>query len=126
VYKKVAGVCVAAFAVLMIAVIAAPAVKAQNQNLDFKLVNKTGVEIHQVYLCPSDSDEWGDDVLGKDTLPDGESVEITFHPKAKAAHWDLRIEDKGGDHVEWENLDLSKIEVLTIKIVKGKPIAEWK
>jgi hypothetical protein len=99
---------------------------AQNANLDFTLVNKTGVEINAVYVAPHDSDEWGDDILGKDTLPNGESVEIQFHPKAKAKLWDLRIEDTDGNPVEWDNLDLTQIETLTLKIVKGKPVAEWK
>ena len=43
---------------------------------DFVLVNKTGVEIHALHVSPSDKEEWGDDILGKDTLGDGESAEI--------------------------------------------------
>lgn len=99
---------------------------AQNAKLDFKLVNRTGVEIHAVYLGPHDSDDWGEDILGQDTLPNGESVDIEFSPKTKDKIWDLRIEDGDGKHVEWESLDLRKIEVLTLKIVKGKAVAEWK
>jgi hypothetical protein len=105
---------------------AAPIAPAQNVNLDFKLVNRTGVEINAVYLAPHDSDDWGDDVMGQDTLPNGQSVDIQFHPKAKARLWDLRVEDSDGNPVEWDSLDLSQIEVLTLKLVKGKPVAEWK
>jgi hypothetical protein len=116
------------FTALLAAVVLAGAVRlaAQNAELDFKLVNKTGVNIASVYIGPHDADEWGDDVMEGDILRDGEEVDLTFHPKAKAAMWDLRIEDKAGEHVEWENLDLTKINVLTIKIVNGKAIAEWK
>lgn len=117
--KKLAGLAVAA-------ALLAPAATAQNKSLDFTLVNKTGVEIHSVYIAPNESDDWGDDVMGKDTLGDGESVDIEFHPKAKAAKWDLRVEDEDGNSVEWESLDLTKISELTLKIVKGKPTAEWK
>lgn len=99
---------------------------AQNAELDFKLVNNTGVNISSIYIGPHDSDEWGDDVMEDDILRNGESLDITFHPKARSAMWDLRIEDKDGEAVEWTNLDLTKINVLTIKIVKGKAIAEWK
>jgi len=100
--------------------------RAQNENLDFKLVNKTGVDLNAVYIAPHDSEEWGDDVMGQDTLDDGNSVDIQFHPKTKAKIWDLRVEDEDGKFVEWESLDLSKIDVLTLKIVKGKAVAEWK
>jgi len=69
--------------------------------------------------------QMGDDVMEDDVLPDGKSVKIQFHPKARSRYWDLRIEDKGGDSVEWEKLDLTEIETLTIRIMKGKAVAEW-
>src|ERR1051326_2151751 len=56
---------------------------------DFTLVNETGVEIHKVYISPHDSNDWEEDILGKDTLPSGESVDIKFHRNEKAAMWDL-------------------------------------
>lgn len=120
--RRLAVPALAAAAVLGVTTFAS----SQNENLDFKLINRTGVEIYSVYVAPHDSDDWGDDVMGKDTLPDGESVDIEFHPKSKAKIWDLRIEDKDGQYVEWENFDLTKIDVLTIRIVKGKAVAEWK
>jgi len=41
---------------------------------DFVLHNETGVEIHELYVSPHSSNTWGDDVLGRDTLPAGESA----------------------------------------------------
>jgi hypothetical protein len=81
---------------------------------DFTLVNETGVEIDKVYISPHDKDDWEEDVLGKDTLPTGQSVDIKFHRDETAAEWDLRIEDKGGNSIEWENLNLLKISKLTL------------
>ena len=52
---------------------------------DFTLVNRTGVEIHKVYASPHSSDDWEEDILGDDTLSDGESVNITFSPLLRAA-----------------------------------------
>ncbi len=98
--------------------------KAANEELDFTLINSTGVNIASVYIAPHDSEDWGDDVMKNDILRDGETVEIRFHPKDDATIWDLRIEDKDGESVEWESLDLSKISKLKLKIVKGKAIAE--
>ena len=47
-------------------------------------------------LAPHDKDDWQEDILGQDTLPDDQSVDIKFHRKETAAVWDLRIEDKAG------------------------------
>ena len=90
---------------------------------DFILVNATGVEIDKLYVAPHDSDDWEEDILGRDTLPNGETLEIKFNRNEKAAMWDLRIEDSKGTYVEWENLNLLEISKITLRIENGKPIA---
>jgi hypothetical protein len=91
---------------------------------DFTLVNETGVEIDKVFISPHDKDDWEEDVLGQDTLPSGQSVDIKFHRDETAAEWDLRIEDKGGHSIEWENLNLLKISKVTLHYKDGKGTAE--
>jgi hypothetical protein len=91
---------------------------------DFTLVNETGVEIHKVYISPHDSNDWEEDILGKDTLPSGESVDIKFNRSEKAANWDLRVEDSKGNAIEWENLNLLKISKLTLHYKDGKATAD--
>jgi hypothetical protein len=93
---------------------------------DFTLHNKTGVEIHNLHVSPHDQDDWGEDILGRDTLPDDESVEITFSPKEKAAMWDLRVADSKGNSIEWENLNLMEISEVTLHYEGGKATAEVK
>jgi hypothetical protein len=99
---------------------------AAQGNQDFTLVNKTGVEIDKVFISPHDVNDWEEDILGRDTLPDGESVEVKFHRNEKAAIWDLRIEDKQGNAIEWENLNLLEISKITLHYDKatGKATAE--
>ena len=91
---------------------------------DFTLVNKTGVEIHSLHVSPADADKWGPDILGKDTLEDGQSVEIKFHEDEEAEKWDLRVEDKDGHAIEWEDLNLTKINKVTLHYADGKATAE--
>ena len=91
---------------------------------DFTLVNETGVEIDKVFISPHDKDDWEEDVLGKDTLPAGQNVEIKFHRDETAAEWDLRVEDKGGNAIEWENLNLLKISKVTLHYKDKKATAE--
>jgi hypothetical protein len=91
---------------------------------DFTLVNETGVEIHKVYVSPHDSNDWEEDILGRDTLPTGQSVDIKFNRTEKAANWDLRVEDSQGNAIEWENLNLLKISKLTLHYKDGKATAD--
>lgn len=91
---------------------------------DFTLVNATGVEIDKVFISPHDKDDWEDDVLGQDTLPDGQSVDIKFHRAETAPIWDLRIEDKKGNGIEWESLNLLEISKLTLNYKDGKATAK--
>ncbi len=93
---------------------------------DFTLVNATGVEIDKVFISPHSSNDWEEDILGQDTLPDGQSVDIKFHRNEKAAMWDLRIEDKQGNAIEWENLNLLEISKVTLHYDKstGKATAQ--
>jgi hypothetical protein len=104
------------------ALLAAAAAVAGEQ--DFTVVNQTGVEIHKLFVAPHSSDDWGDDILGKDTLPDGETLDIEFGRHEKAAHWDLKIEDSEGHSVEWESLNLLEISKVTLHYKDGKAWAD--
>jgi len=99
---------------------------AQNKVLDFKLVNKTGVTIEKIFISPADVNDWEEDVLDVDTLEAGETIEVKFDVSETTKLWDLKVEDHEGTAIIWENLDLSKVNILTLKIVDGKPIAEIK
>ncbi|HKS28391.1 MAG TPA: hypothetical protein VJS44_11250 [Pyrinomonadaceae bacterium] len=96
----------------------------QGGKQDFTLVNQTGVEIDKVFIGPHSSDDWGEDILGQDTLPTGQSVDIKFSRSEKAAMWDLRIEDKQGNSIEWENLNLLEISKVTLFYKDGKGTAQ--
>ncbi len=91
---------------------------------DFTIVNKTGVEIYALFVSPADQNDWGEDILGKDTLPAGESTEIEFDPEEEAAKWDLRIQDKDGNAIEWADLDLIEIAKVTLFYENGKGTAK--
>ena len=89
---------------------------AQAANLDFELVNNTGVDIYEVFVSPSDVEEWGDDILEQDILEDGMSVEISFDPEEEAALWDLMVKDGEGNSIYWEELDLTQISTFKLSM----------
>ena len=94
-----------------------------NPDLDFTLVNKTGYAIKKVYIGTASSKDWADDdeVLKGRKFPDGASFDIKFHPKATAKKWDIMVEwADGSANDEWLNLNLTKIEKITLKYNKAK------
>jgi hypothetical protein len=59
------------------------------------------------------------EILKGRTFPDGASLDIKFHPKATATKWDLKVEwTDGSPSVEWYDLNLTKIEKVTLKYDK--------
>jgi len=97
--------------------------EGSNEDLDFTLVNGTGYDIKVVMVGPTGDKNWTKDdeldLKGKE-FKDKDSVDIKFHAKEKAEHWDLRVEWADGDTpVEWLNLDLTQIEKITLKYDKA-------
>lgn len=90
---------------------------------DFTLVNKTGLTINELYVSPSNDDEWGEDVLGADILKDAAKVDIEFARKEKACKWDLKIVDEDEDDITWEDIDLCQASEITLKYEGKKPTA---
>ena len=109
-------------AAVLFAVAVMPVAMAGDQ--DFTVVNKTGIEIHELYVTPHDSDDWEDDILGEDTLANGAEVDIKFSRKEKAKSWDLKVVDADGNSIEWESLDLLEISKVTLHYKKGKSWAD--
>ena len=94
---------------------AAPVV-AQEARQDFDLVNKTGYDISHVYVSPMKSDDWEEDVLGKDVLSDGDEWEIKFQRATKTCKWDLKVvyaDDNSAAY--WKGIDLCKVAKITIR-----------
>ncbi|MFG1424395.1 hypothetical protein [Roseixanthobacter liquoris] len=106
-----AGLCFALSCLLMIAV---PANAAGKQ--DFVLVNKTGYDISHVYVSPVKSDDWEEDVLGKDVLEDGDAWTIKFSRNTNACKWDLKVVYSDDDSsAVWKNIDLCSVAKITIR-----------
>lgn len=81
---------------------------------DFKLVNKTGYQIDEVYVSRTAAQNWGKDVMGRGTLDEDESVDISFSAPPNACRWDLKVRYNDGDEAEWGNLNLCHINSVTL------------
>ena len=81
---------------------------------DFVLINKTGYEINKVFGREAGTRDWGSDVLGRDTLDDGENVKIVFDHDENTCRWDLQVVYSDNDRATWTNLNLCKIGKVTL------------
>lgn len=93
---------------------------------DFTLHNETGVTISELYVSPTKSNQWEEDILGQDVLMDGESLDISFSSRAKPKFWDIKVVDKEGESIVWERLNLLEISEVTLYFEKGRAWAEFK
>jgi len=93
---------------------------------DFTLHNQTGKAIKEIFIEPSNSERFGEDVMGKDVVANGGSIHVTFHSAASGNHWDLKVVFVDDTSTVWSNVDLSAIDEITISYKEGKPSATWK
>ncbi len=103
-----------ALALGVIAIFLTATAFARSGKQDFILHNQTGVEIDSLYVSPHSVNDWEEDILGQDTLASGESLMITFEDRDKHVHWDLKVTDKEGNSLEWDDLNLIEISEVTL------------
>jgi len=87
---------------------------AHASDADFKLRNKTGYQIDEVYVSPHSSKSWGKDIMGRDALADDEAVNITFPHGGGACHFDIRVKYHDSDTAEWSDVDLCQYETVSL------------
>ncbi len=81
---------------------------------DFTLVNRTGYQIDEVYVGPVSQSHWGEDVMGKDAIAQGETAEITFNGGSNACKWDIRVVYNDGDASEFRSVNLCNVSRVTL------------
>jgi hypothetical protein len=108
------------------ALLAPTAASAGKQN--FTLENNTGYTIDEVYVSPTNVNDWQEDVLGQDTLDDGQSVDITFHRSEPGCIWDLKVVYDDKSSASWTKFNLCTISEISISYDEksGKTWAHWK
>lgn len=112
---------------LALAVLALPgAAPLSAGDQDFVLVNKTGYDIDEVYVSPANSKHWGEDIMGKDILENGDRVTIEFSHKEKECVWDMKIVFEDEEEAVWEDFDLCEAREITLRYEGKRPTATIK
>ena len=89
-------------------------------DLDFALANRTGYDLKEVYIGPTSSDDWGDNIL-KDILQDGQTLNVSFSRRLTAAKWDIKVVYEVDDtSAQWIGYKLKDITKITLRYDKDK------
>ncbi len=95
---------------------------AAGMDNDFVLINETGYTLDSVYVSPAKFNDWGEDIMGRDILVDGDEVLITFHSAEGHSIYDLQVIYDDGTAAVWSNLKLPNIETLTIRYDRANDV----
>jgi hypothetical protein len=88
--------------------------------MNLALNNLTGTSFRALYLSPSSSTGWQENVLAGSQLKDGDTLDLQFDLKEKNIEWDMRVEGVNSYQAEWKNLKLSEISEITM-VLKLSP-----
>jgi hypothetical protein len=80
---------------------------ATNQN--FVMRNNTGQTVMRVFVSPVTSNNWEEDVLGSDVLPDRQTVRINFDRGEDQCNWDIKVDLADGTSREQRNINLCRV-----------------
>lgn len=101
------------FALVAVVGLAAGAGTARADVRDFTLYNESNVTIYYVYVSPSNTSEWGDDVLGADVLLSGDSVNIVFNYFDGTCLYDIKVVGENGEEGFLYSVDLCSTSYVT-------------
>ncbi|MFA9201491.1 MAG: hypothetical protein ACEQR8_09975 [Cypionkella sp.] len=81
----------------------------------FYVVNRTGYTIEQVYLAPTRTSNWEEDVLEEMVLDDGETFKIDMSRSEDTCLWDLRVVYTDGEDAQWGELNLCEMSTVVLR-----------
>lgn len=98
---------------VMVFALCASSASAQDVR-NITVVNQSGQAIMQLFISPTDTEDWEEDVLGDDVLGHGESVNIRFRGKVQTCIYDILAINEDEDQYLLEAIDLCETYTVTI------------
>ncbi len=84
---------------------------AAQQNFTF--VNQSGVTVTTLQVSPTGESDWGEDILGRDVLANGESTQIVFERGEDRCFFDIRTTGESGVELDQRNVNLCETTSVT-------------
>jgi hypothetical protein len=104
-----------ALSVWLLTLVSQTTVKAESR-LDFVLQNDSGLTIERVYISSTQSRSWEEDVLGRQTVADGDRTTVRFSNAERNRFWDIKIvTNDGEEHIFQDGYDLARIYRITFE-----------
>ncbi|MBB4266077.1 hypothetical protein [Roseospira visakhapatnamensis] len=82
---------------------------AMAEDLEFMLINTSGVDITAFHVSDAGSESWEDDLLDGAILPDGHEVGVIITDGLTTCDYDIRTEFADGDVYEDYGLNLCEM-----------------
>ena len=73
------------------------------------LKNKTGSDLHRLYVSGSGREGWGDEILRGTVLKNDNQLTLVLTVDKNNLKWDIKAYDSDGTSVEFRNLDISAV-----------------
>jgi hypothetical protein len=100
--------------VAMVGLVAVGTRTAKADQRDFTFINNSSYIITHLYVAPSSSNDWGEDILGTSVLGPGESVFVYFMRfDGNTCYYDIRVTDESGEDHEEYQFDLCSLDTIT-------------
>jgi hypothetical protein len=85
------------------------------EDLQFNLVNKTGVAVTAFHLSHSGTDDWEENLIEGGYLDSGYEIPVNVTDGRTTCEYDIRAEFKDGDVVEDYEVDLCELGTYTLE-----------
>ncbi|HEY8576835.1 MAG TPA: hypothetical protein VIL88_10910 [Devosia sp.] len=88
---------------------------AAAQNVEFSLLNNSSHTLEYLYVAPSNTDEWGDDLLGETgVLEAGSEATVFIGDGSDQCLYDLRFETAEGAELDVYEVNICKLSSYTL------------
>lgn len=89
--------------------------QAQAQDVEFALVNNSSHTLVYLYVAPSNTEEWGDDILGENgILESGYEATVFIGDGSDQCLYDLRFETAEGAELDVYEVDICALNSYTL------------
>jgi hypothetical protein len=104
------------FLLLLIAVVSLFSVKNSSaQALTYDVVNNTGVTLVDIFVTPSETSHWGNDILPNNVFENGSTITVTIPADyGSTCLFDMKITDAVSGHVTFTGIDACRLIKLQI------------
>lgn len=99
------------FSTAMLLLVSSQAATAANRHVD--IINKTGMTLKHFYASSTGSSNWEEDILGRDTIANGETFDIDIDDGTGACRFDFRAVFQNGSESVKRNINVCEISTFT-------------